>query len=222
VSDPPLIPSSLYGLRTWGTAADAGGERLTGAFRGTPWPDGGAWLKATCDRGDGHAAPGPVCDCGIHAWHPRPPAAREVLGSRREVPGVVELAGAIEVHEDGLRGERGRPHALVLTPRANAALVRRLARRHDAQVAEVDGPDALLAWCRERGLGLDPPQVDALLGPEEAGRLRRARRRRRRRDLAKVAVATLLAGALVIAGLAVTGDPGDRELYGRTGKVQPR
>ena len=85
---------------------------------------------------------------------------------RWEVPGVVELAGAVEVHREGLRAERARPYALFVLPNANAARAERLAAAHRAQLVPVRGADDAAAWCRERGLGLSPADVERLLGPE--------------------------------------------------------
>ena len=53
---------------------------------------------------------------------------------RWEIPGVVECAGAVEVHREGLRAERARPYALLLLPGANAARAERLAAAHAAQL----------------------------------------------------------------------------------------
>jgi hypothetical protein len=143
-----------------------------------------------------------------------------VLAPRATVAGVVEAQGPAEVHEDGLRAERARPYALALTPRANAKLIHRLANRYDVEIAEVRGPAELLAWCRERGLGLDEQVVAELLGSGDPAALRKARRRRYRGSALRVALALVLAALMVIAGLNVVGDPpGDRTLYGRTGEV---
>ena len=99
---------------------------------------------------------------------------------RWEIPGVVELAGAVEVHREGLRAERARPYALFVSPNANAARAERLAAAHRAQVVPVRGADEAAAWCRDRGLGLSPAEVERLLGPEALAEERRTRRHRRR------------------------------------------
>ena len=216
MSAAPLVPSPLYGLRTW-TVAD--GERLSGPQQDADWPTGGAWLHAACARVPEHAAPVPDCACGVHALHPTPQTARGVLGRRGEIPGVVEAAGAIEVHEEGFRAERARPAALFIAPGRNAALVRRIAAAHDAEAVEVAGPDALLAWCRARGMGLEPPVVAALLGAETMERWHAAKRRRARADALRIAAALAVMAALVAGGLAFSSDPGDRELFGRMGPV---
>ena len=75
----------------------------------------------------------------MHALHPTHRAARRLLAARREIPGVVEAAGAIEVHEEGFRAERARPAAFFVVPGRNAALVRRLAAAHDVEAVEVRG-----------------------------------------------------------------------------------
>ena len=217
MSAPALVPSPLYGLRTWSVVGAHGQERLAGPQQSTPWPDGRS-LAARCARGDGHAAPAPGCECGIHAWHPTRRSARRVLANRGQVPGVVEASGAIEVHRDGFRAERARPFALLLAPRGNAGVIERLAAAYDTELVRVDGPDAVLDWCRERGLGLEPAVVDSLLGPERVAAERRVVRVRRLRFAAALAAIALLLGA----GLVATDDPGDRTLYGRTGEVHPR
>jgi hypothetical protein len=221
VTDARLIPAALYGLRTWRPAVDAGGDCLIGAYDATPWPDGGAWLHAGCRAGAGHRPPEPSCSCGVHAWHPTRRSARAVLASRTDIVGIVESAGAIEVHEEGFRAQRARPYALVVLPGRNARLVARLAERYGAELIEVTGPDALLAWCDRRGLGLGESVVGDLLGTDRAA-VRRGARRRRRRDLLRLAAAAGLAAALVGVGLAfVNGPPSPNGVYGRTGWVVP-
>jgi hypothetical protein len=179
--DCPLIPAALYGLRAWAVAGEHGDEELVGAYEPVPWPPG-RWLEATCTKGREHTAPGRECTCGVYAWHPRPRTARRVLAVRRTIGGIVEVEGAVEVHEDGFRAERARPYALMVG-RRNPALVRRLAERYDAELIDSTDPKVLLAFCRNRGLGLDEAVVRALLGPQElqrrermAARLMRGRR----------------------------------------------
>jgi hypothetical protein len=219
-SDAPLLAGPLYGLRTWVVVGEPGAERLAGPQSGTPWPDGGAWLEATCATDPSHAAPEHDCVCGLHAWHPDAHNARRVLAARREVAGVVECDGTIEVHPEGFRAQRGRPHAIVVTPLRNPALAGRLARAYDAEVAEVAGPDALVDWCRERGLGLDAPVVDALLGPDAAAATRREGRRRGRRLVAGLVAWILVAVLLALgAAIALPDPPGPRDVYGRAGHV---
>jgi hypothetical protein len=201
----------VYGLRSWTVTGERGSERLAGPYRDVPWPAGGAWLDAACETG--HAAPAPGCQCGIHAWHPRRRWARRCLAARDEIPGVVEAGGAIELHHDGLRAQRARPYALVRTRTANPALLDRLAAAYELPIVDVRGPDDLLAWCREHGLGLSEEDVATRLGP----------RRRERRRLTPIALR--LAGvAAVVAALLLLGlgdDPeGKRDLYGRTGPVE--
>jgi hypothetical protein len=219
VSDTPLVPTPLYGLRTWTVVAGGRVERLAGPQQHATWPPGGVWFEATCTQSD-HRPPAHGCGCGFHAWHPSRRSARRVFASRREIPGIVEARGTIELHDDGFRAERARPYALVLAPGRNARLVRRLAEAYRAQVVEADGPDALLTFCRAQGLGLDQRVVAQLLGPEKAEECRRARRQRARRDALRLAAAVAVAALLVVAGLQVTTDPtGDRVLHGRTGEI---
>jgi hypothetical protein len=218
VTEPPVIPGSLYGLRTWRVATDTEGEYLIAAARDIRWPSGGAWLEASCDVGDGHAAPAPDCECGIHAWHPRRSSARRVLASRFEQPGIVEGAGGVELQHDGFRAERGRPYAFVVTPGRNASRAERLGRRYDAQVVRVRDADALLAWCADRGLGLDPRTVDDLLGPDRVSERLRSQRRKRRGDALRIAAVMAIGAGLIVAGWAfVSGPPASHRICGRAG-----
>jgi len=218
VNDAPLVAGSLFGLRTWRVVADEGGEYLAGPLTGTRWPVGGDWLRASCELG--HAAPDPDHDCGVHAWHPRRRSAREVLAVRGVVAGVLEAQGPVEVHEDGFRAQRGRPYALVAMPGRNAQLIGRLAARYGAEVVEASGPDALLAFCRERRLGMDRNVVAELLGIDDLDERERAKLRRARIDLLRVAAAVAVSLLLVLLGLTLATDPpGPRTLYGRTGEI---
>ena len=218
-SEPPLFADPLFGLRFWSVLVDEDGEWLAGPHQQVAWPAGGEWLVASCPSG--HAAPAADCDCGVHAWHPRRSSAREALAARATVAGIVEARGPAEVHEDGFRAERARPFALALTPRSNPSLIRRLAQRYDTKIVEVRGPDELLAWCRERGLGLDEDVVAALLGTGDAETRRRARRRRASRAALRVAAVITVSTLLVLGGLELIKDPpGERTLNGRTGEIQ--
>jgi hypothetical protein len=135
---------------------------------------------------------------------------------------VVEATGAVEVHDEGFRAQRARPHALALLPGRNAGQIRRLARRYGADVVEVRRPDDLLAWCRASGLGLGEQVVDELLGAE-AGERRRARRRSARSSALRVVAAVLVSIVLLLLGSAyVSHAPGSSEIFGRTGKVESR
>jgi hypothetical protein len=216
VSDTPLFADPLYGLRFWRVASDEGDELLIGPHQNALWPPGGQWLYARCP--DGHGAPAPGCDCGAHAWHPRRRSVRDVLGSRGTVAGIVEAQGAIEVHEDGIRAARARPHALVLTPGCNEALVRRLADRYGAGLIEVRGPRQLLSYCREHHIGMGEDVVTELLG---TGDPRPRRRAKFRRDALRVAVALAVTTLLTVLGSQLVVEPsGDHALFGRTGWVQ--
>jgi hypothetical protein len=209
-----LVPSPLYGLRTWSVAGGRGEERLAAPQRGIPWPDGGAWLTASCATST-HDAPARACGCGIHAWHPGRRAARRVLGARGTIPGVVEAAGAIELHRDGFRAERARPRALLVGPSANAELIRRLSAAHEAEAVAVRGPDDVVAWCAAHGYGLEPAVVEELLGPAVVAEARRRARAARLRLAVGLAVIALL----LAAGLATTDTPHGKTLKGRTGEV---
>jgi hypothetical protein len=218
VSDLPLVPGPIYGLRTWAVAGTPGHELLTGPHRRMPWPDGGALLEAECSATPPHTPPGATCECGLHAWHPSRAAARRVCGVRREVPGILEASGAVEVHADGFRAQRGRPHALVLLPGGNPRRLERLAETYNLELLRLDGPEALLAHCRERGLGLDQRVVAELVGTESLVARRRERRRR-----GVLAAAGIAAAALALTGIAVAVDPGTEHgkvLKGRAGEVR--
>ena len=193
--DCPLVPAAAYGLRAWSVVGERGGELLVGAYQAVPWPPG-SWLEATCMKGEAHAAPGHDCTCGIYALHPRPRAARRVLAARGRVGGIVEAAGAVEVHEEGFRAERARPYALMVG-RRHTALVHRLAERYGAEVIDASDPKDLIAFCTERGLGFDHEVVRSLIGAEELERLRRLRIERTRRTAAQITTAVMLMGALV-------------------------
>ena len=220
MSDTPVVPTPLYGLRTWTVVGEPGAERLAGPHQGATWPPDGAWLEATCARTAGHEPPGNGCDCGVHAWHPARRFARSVLAFRGHVPGIVEARGAIEVHEDGFRAELARPHVLFLTRRGNARLLERLGEAYRAEVVAVDGAGAVLAFCRERGLGLDESTVSQLLGPLVAEGRRRTRRARTRRDALRLVAVIAVSALLVVAGLEVVKDPpGERVINGRTGEI---
>jgi hypothetical protein len=218
VSDSPLVPGPVYGLRTWAVAGEPGHERLTGPHRATPWPTGGALLEATCSATPPHRPPGRECECGLHAWHPTLTAARRVCGIRREVPGILEASGAVEVHAEGFRAERGRPYALALLPNGNPRRLERLAETYGLGLLRLRRPDGLLTYCRERGLGLHEDVVAELLGIESLAALRRERRRR-----GAVTAALVAAVGLLLGGVAVAVDPGaehGKVLKGRAGEIR--
>jgi hypothetical protein len=219
VEPPTLVVGPLYGLRSWAVVGPPGDERLAGPQRRTPWPDDGAWLYATCERNPAHLAPEHDCVCGIHVLHPDEANARRVLSVRREVPGIVECDGPVEVHADGFRARRGRPHALVLLPGRNARLLDRLSRVYGAELVEVRGPADLEHWCRDHGLGLEPAVVDGLLGPGTTAEWRRASRRTARFAVMRVVAALLVTIVLALVAYAALPDPpGPHWVYGRTGK----
>jgi hypothetical protein len=193
----PLVAGSLYGLRTWRVVSDGCGEHLAAPQRGTEWPSSGGWVQARCEHG--HVAPAIGCRCGIHAWHPRRRTARRVLAGRFELPGIVEAQGAVEVHVDGFRAERARPYAFVRLPNRNPFLIDRLSAAYGAEVIVLRRPQELLELCEDRGLGLEEPVVEELLGPEAIDGHRRAVARTRRTDRLRAAVALALCAAGVVA-----------------------
>jgi hypothetical protein len=219
MAEPPLVAGPLYGLRTWAVVGPPGEERLAGPERRTPWPDGGEWLCATCDRDPRHVAPEHDCVCGIHALHPDAANAGRVLRLRRQVPGIVECDGPVEVHAEGFRAQRGRPHAFVLQPGRNAPLLGRLSRAYGAEVIDVRRPADLERVCRDRGLGLTPAIVDEILGAETTGAWRRAARRRSRIGVVRFVAALVVTLALAALAYAALPDAsGPHYVYGRTGK----
>jgi hypothetical protein len=177
VTDTPLFAEPLLGLRFWRVTADESGEWLAAPHHNTRWPPGGQWLQAKCPLG--HDAPAAGCDCGVHAYHPRRKTARDVLAVRGTVAGIVEAQGAIEVHAEGFRAATARPYALIATPQAHTARIRRLAERYGTPVIAISGPRELLAWCRERSLGMGEDVVAELLGTDLETERRRARFPRR-------------------------------------------
>ena len=218
MTEPGLVPGPIYGLRTWTVAGTPGHERLAGPHRTTPWPAGGEVLEAECAVTPVHEPPGATCECGLHAWHPSRAAARQVCSSRRDVPGILEASGAVEVHAEGFRAERGRPHALVLLPNGNEARLERLAEAYDLELLRLEGPDALMAHCREQGLGLSEGAIAQLVDLEA---LETRRRERRRRRILTAAAAAIVALALAAAAVAV--DPGTehgKTVNGRAGEVR--
>ena len=115
--------------------------------------------------------------CGIHGLHPTPRATRAACSRRAaESPAWSRRPARSRcTRRASAPSAAGRPRSCSTRGR-NAALIRRLAAAYEAQVVEVDGPDALLAWCRERELGLEPVVVAELLGPrDDRARPRRAR-----------------------------------------------
>lgn len=106
----------------------------------------------------------------------------------------------------------------MLLPNGNARRLERLAEAYELELLRLDGPDALLAHCRERGLGLSEAAVAQLVDTE---RVEARRRERRRRGLVTAAVAAVV--ALALAAIAVAVDPGvehGKTLNGRAGEIR--
>ncbi|MGH2967913.1 MAG: hypothetical protein ACRDK0_02435, partial [Solirubrobacteraceae bacterium] len=66
MSDTPVVPTPLYGVRTWSVVGEDGDERLAGPQLGATWPPAGEWLEAACARSPEHLAPVRGCGCGLH------------------------------------------------------------------------------------------------------------------------------------------------------------
>ena len=134
------------------------------------------------------------------------------------MPGILEASGAVEVHADGFRAERGRLHALALLPNGNARRLERLAEAYELELLHLDGPDALLAHCRHQGLGLSEGVVAELVGADD---LAADRRRRRRRGL--LTAVWIVVVALLLGGIAVALHPEvqhGKTLHGRSGEIR--
>jgi hypothetical protein len=87
-------------------------------------------------------------------------------------------------------------------------------------VIEVSGPRSLLAWCRDRSIGMSEDVVYGLLGTGDPDERRRARFRDAGKGVLRVVAAVAVAALLVVLGLQVAGDPpSDRTLFGRAGEV---
>jgi hypothetical protein len=162
VTDVPLVTGPIYGLRSWRVSGARGEECLVAPHRGARWPGGGL-MEAHCSVTPAHDPPHPGCRCGLHAWHPTRRSARRACGYRREIPGILQAWGAVELHAEGFRAQRGRPYALVLLPRGNAALLERLAAAYEAQLLVLRDPRALAAYCRDQGFGMTDATVASLL-----------------------------------------------------------
>src|SRR4051794_32115174 len=129
MTEPPLFPGSILGLRTWTVRVARNGDlRLCASFGDLIWKPGGRWTEACCLNSSGrrgHSAPAADCSCGLYALYPHLEDAREhealYWADGRwsspeeestlefgEVSGLVEACGRIEVHETGFRAERAR------------------------------------------------------------------------------------------------------------------
>ena len=83
-------------------------------------------------------------------------------------------------------------------------------------------PEELLAWCRERGLGMDERVVAELLGPDWIEQSARRKRTRRRNNVLRVAAVLAIAAIMVALGAQLHEPDGPRTLYGRTGEIHTR
>jgi hypothetical protein len=126
-----------------------------------------------------------------------------VLASRFDLPGIVEVDGAVEVHDDGFRAARARPYAFVRLPGRNPFLIERLGAVYGAEVLDLRRPEELLAICRERGLGLPEPVVVDLIGAEAFEERRRERARMRREAIVRVVVVVAMVAAVCVLGVIV-------------------
>jgi hypothetical protein len=116
----PDLVEPVVGFRKWRVVRD----HLTSPYIPLRWDEpvvtahcfpanrslmfGAGWLD------EPHSAPHPRCKCGVYAWHRLPPFA--AIPDPDRAFGVVALSGRIEVHEDGMRGERAAIKALGYAP----------------------------------------------------------------------------------------------------------
>ena len=186
----PLLAGRLLGLRGWMIQSGAGGHpRLAAYWQQASWALGGRWTTARCladHHPPGEPTPAGSCSCGLYAYNvnrasaeeleaeywgrnalanPHDPERVQLIG----VAGIIEAEGRIELHLDGFRAERARPHALIVGadwPAESRREVERLARACRAGVLELADSRELLEYCRAQGGALGPESVDALLEPE--------------------------------------------------------
>ena len=204
-ADTPLVPGTVYGLRSWAVAAMEGEDGLEAPFTGVRWPSGGDAIEARCLASADHQPPSAECSCGIYAFHPGEDSVRELSWALRKDPanpsavhaiGIVEAWGSVEVHDSGFRAEYARPHALVLFERTAqpdyARRIERLADTYHADLVRVRDPEGLRRHCVENDLGLSEQAMARMLGPEFAQRRRRSRRAGRRQMAWHATLATVL------------------------------
>ncbi len=150
-----------------GGSRTTGGEALAGPLPEDPVAGGRA---SGCMRSarSGHVAPAPGLRLRRARVAPAPRVgARGAGGTRRRRRASSRRRARSRSTRTGSARPRARPYALVVTPGSNAALIRRLAERYGARWSRSAGPRELLAYCRERSIGM------------ERGRRRRAARDRR-------------------------------------------
>lgn len=164
--DPPLIPGTVHGLRTWRVFPEGSSDRvrLCAISQDVLWPPGEA-LTAVCQRGKDHRAPSPKCSCGIYAHHPTRAAIEDHwdVGYQNVVVGLVECSGRLEVHAEGFRAEHARLHSIVgpsgdLDP-GYEALAEQVAASYGVELLLTDSPAELDEHCRVNGIGLSTELV---------------------------------------------------------------
>jgi hypothetical protein len=184
---PVLVAGRLIGVRRWELVVDdAGALRLRGSWGGV-WQIDGKTTWAQCRRRGADAtarqhrdsAPAGSCCCGLYALHPW-----KVVGDHHLAPGpgdsglavhgVIEAWGEVQLHHEGFRAQYARPRYLVVFGSGESTdygrLVAQLADSHHAELLEVADPEALVAYCRRRELGLGRSTVRSLLGGEDGRR----------------------------------------------------
>ena len=183
----PLIAGRIHGIRVWAIESRGGSASLHGVTA-RRWVPGGRPTVASCSYGNtgsghrGHRAPDPDCGCGLYAVHPH--AARTALsylggvsGQPAAVAGIVEAWGRVEVHEAGFRAQYARPTVIAVAgvrPDSDTGqILARVARRYHAELVAVDDPHDLVAYCRDRGLGLSQTVVRSLVPRQPRSRTER-------------------------------------------------
>lgn len=169
---PAVFPGEVHGLRSWTWEPEE--LLLSGPYSADAWRPGGEATTAACSHGEPHDPPAPGCGCGLYGIHPHRAGAWLDGDDGGEVLGIVAGWGRVEVHADGFRAERGRPVALaaigppgdLLECAERLALLEDLAARYSVPLLRVGSIEALVAHCREQGLGLAEETVAGLLGSE--------------------------------------------------------
>lgn len=119
----PLGVGAIRAVRTFRVGHDGGLYPVNTASAWTP-----GWNIAACARGRAHTPPDPDCRCGFYVYfHPAytsdQPPARQVLG-------VVEVRGVMEVGTRGARVPEARIVGLWLGVKVSDALAVRVAARY--------------------------------------------------------------------------------------------
>ena len=198
----PLIAGRIHGIRVWsiefrggsaslhGVTGEALGRRRRADGRAAAAGHGGPARRPR------HRAPEPDCGCGLYAVHPHAAETALVLSRRRVGPAQRDRR-----NRRGVGAGRGARGGLSGPVRA-ADRDRRRRGRPDSDTGEIARPDRspvprragrgrrphdLVAYCRDRGLGLSQDGRSARWFPRQPTPL--ARRRHASRDAARLRAA---------------------------------